>query len=177
MSKVALLYSSHNGQTLKIAQAIQKQINGGCCELFDLHQKPQLSLEHYNMVIIGAAIRYGHFDASLYRFIKDNQQHLSTMPSAFFGVNLTARKPGKDIPEGNAYIQTFLKKSSWQPKLVDVFAGALNYSQYNWWQTLLIQMIMKMTGGSTDSSRDIEFTNWQRVQSFAANCLQMDKTT
>ncbi len=32
-----------------------------------------------------------------------------------------------------------------QPKQCGVFAGALRYSLYTWWQTLIIQLIMWMT--------------------------------
>ncbi|MNG25576.1 Protoporphyrinogen IX dehydrogenase [menaquinone] [compost metagenome] len=48
-----------------------------------------------------------------------------------------------------------------------MFAGALRYSRYNWWQTRIIQLIMMITGGSTDTSQDIEFTDWEKVRAFA----------
>ena len=61
----------------------------------------------------------------------------------------------------------FDQLSQWHPRLKGVFAGALLYSRYNWWQTLLIQLIMKMTGGSTDKSKDIELTDWSKVEAFS----------
>ena len=45
---------------------------------------------------------------------------------------------------------------------------------YNWWQTRIIQLIMKITGGSTDTSKDIEFTDWERVRSFAREFWSKD---
>ena len=88
--------------------------------------------------------------------------------AAFFCVNLTARKEdqGKDTPEGSAYIRTFLKKSPWQPTLIGVFAGALRYPKYRWIDKVMIRLIMKMTGGETDTSKDIEYTNWKKVSLF-----------
>jgi len=41
-------------------------------------------------------------------------------------------------------------------KTASCICGALLYSKYNWWQTLIIQLIMKITGGSTDKAQDIE---------------------
>ncbi len=64
-------------------------------------------------------------------------------------------------------MKKFLRLSPWKPKTLGVFAGALRYSRYNWWQTRLIQLIMMITGGSTDTSQDIEFTDWEKVRAFA----------
>ncbi len=68
------------------------------------------------------------------------------MPSAFFAVNLTARKPEKRSPQTNAYTRKFLLSSPWQPKQCAVFAGALRYPRYRWFDRVMIRFIMKMTG-------------------------------
>lgn len=89
------------------------------------------------------------------------------MPSAFFGVNLTARKKGKDTPETNVYVRKFLAKTPWRPTITSVFAGALCYPQYNWFDRIMIQFIMKITGGETNINKEIEYTDWQKVEYFA----------
>ena len=70
------------------------------------------------------------------------------------------------------FIINIFKNYDFKPKLSQVFAGALYYSKYNLVQKLLLKFIMKITGGSTDTTRDIEFTNWQSVDNFA---LQLKK--
>ena len=101
------------------------------------------------------------------QFVNSHKAQLDKLPNAFFLVCLTARKPEKSVPSNNTYMLKFDRLSSWQPNLKAVFAGALLYSRYNWWQTLLIQLIMKMTGGSTDKSQDIELTDWEKVDAFS----------
>jgi len=88
----------------------------------------------------------------------------------FVSVNLTARKPDKQSPETNAYTRKFLAASQqlgWQPALCEVVAGALRYPRYNWLDKRLIQLIMRMTGGETDTRREVEYTDWEQVRRLA----------
>lgn len=167
MGKLLVLYSSRNGQTTKIIDAMRDELTGYEVETADLHTLPKKNLSKYDKVLIGASVRYGHFHDSLYTFIHTHSEQLEVADSAFFCVCLTARKPEKADPRNNAYVRKFLAKSPWRPRTMGVFAGALKYSEYNWWQTRIIQLIMKMTGGSTDTSRDLEFTDWDKVKDFA----------
>lgn len=162
-----ILYSTREGQTSKIANFLADKLGVEECELVDLHQVNNIDLSQYEKVIIGASIRYGHFNKKLYHFIQKNLQQLEQSKATFYGVNLTARKEGKDTPEGSSYIQTFLKKSPWTPSLVGVFAGALYYPRYRWFDRVMIRFIMTMTGGETDTTKEVEYTNWEKVTQFA----------
>jgi len=96
------------------------------------------------------------------------------MLSAFFGVNVVARKAHKNTPATNPYTKKFLAKISWQPKLTGVFAGALYYPQYNFFDRLAIRLIMWIGKGDTDTSKPIiEFTNWQKVNQFSEQFLKL----
>ncbi|WCP67098.1 menaquinone-dependent protoporphyrinogen IX dehydrogenase [Vibrio tubiashii] len=169
MAKALFLYSSREGQTKKIFSHIQTELPEYDCELLDLHAIDTVDFSQYERVLIGASIRYGHLNKKLYQFIERNLSSLQQSKVAFFCVNLTARKEdqGKDTPEGSAYIKTFLKKSPWQPQLIGVFAGALYYPRYNWFDRTMIKFIMSMTGGETDTSKEVEYTNWEKVTLFA----------
>ncbi|WP_411993607.1 menaquinone-dependent protoporphyrinogen IX dehydrogenase [Agarivorans sp. DSG3-1] len=168
--KLLVLYSSCEGQTLKIAKHIvAKQADTiESADYFNIEEgKQTLQLEGYDKVLIGASIRYGKFRPQLFALLSEYQQQLAKLPVAFFGVCLTARKPEKSTPETSVYMKKLNQTAAWTPKLQAVFAGALLYSRYTWWQALLIQLIMKMTGGSTDKSQDIELTDWNKVDEFA----------
>lgn len=175
MAKALFLYSTREGQTKKIFQHIDGQLSGYDCDFVDLHTIDDIDIEKYERVLVGASIRYGHLNKKLYQFIERNLKALQTSKAAFFCVNLTARKEdqGKDTPEGSAYIKTFLKKSPWQPELIGVFAGALYYPRYNWFDRTMIKFIMSMTGGETDTSKEVEYTNWEKVTLFANKFKKM----
>ena len=163
--RTLVLYSSVEGQTLKIINHITHSLDDQVT-LLDMNLNPNIDFTQFDKILIGASIRYGNLRKNVIEFINANKNQIDTLPNAFFLVCLTARKAEKSEPDNNAYMLKFDKLSTWQPRLKGVFAGALLYSRYNWWQTLLIQFIMKMTGGSTDKSQDIELTDWARVDVF-----------
>ena len=136
---------------------------GGENTLVNIDQYVKIDFSQYDRVLIGASIRYGKLCRNMLDFINNHKIQLDLLPNAFFLVCLTARKPEKATPENNLYMAKFERLSRWQPRLKGVFAGALLYSRYNWWQTLIIQLIMKITGGSTDKDKDIELTDWSKV--------------
>lgn len=174
MSIIALIYSTHDGQTLKICQRMAQRMaqSGQETKLMSLAEADAINCSDYSQVIIGASIRYGHLNKALYQFINKHQAQLEQVKNGFFCVNLTARKPEKNTPQTNAYMKKFLSLSPWQPNNLAVFAGALLYSRYGFFDKFMIRLIMKITGGETDTSKDIEYTDWQRVDEFADSLLE-----
>lgn len=175
--KTLVLYSSHDGQTKAIASSIASTLSETLeCDVLDLAISMDINLADYQSVVIGASVRYGHFQRSLYKFTKQNVAQLNTMPSAFFAVNLTARKPEKRTPQTNAYTRKFLLATPWLPKQCAVFAGALRYPRYGWLDKAMIKLIMKMTGGETDTSKEVEYTDWQDVTRFAKDFVRLSSS-
>ncbi|GAA4652337.1 menaquinone-dependent protoporphyrinogen IX dehydrogenase [Kistimonas scapharcae] len=174
MSEHLLLYASHDGQTKKIAQAIAAELSqqGLIVQCQSINENAVVNLNHYNSVLIGSPIRYGHHLPEVFDFIRQHESFLNTHTSGFFSVNLTARKPEKNRPETNPYLQKFLSKITWKPGFTGVMAGSLLYSRYRWFDRVMIQLIMKMTGGNTDASKDIEYTDWTAVRQFAQDYAQ-----
>lgn len=169
MKKALLLYFSTEGQTLKILRYIENELASSYeFDCLDLRDMPEVNFKDYDKVLIGASVRYGGFNKTLYKFIEQNLSELESCKAAFFGVNLTARKPGKDTVEGSVYMTKFMEISAWKPQLLEVFAGALYYPRYRFYDRLMIQLIMKITGGETDTSKEVEYTNWERVRLFSA---------
>lgn len=54
-----------------------------------------------------------------------------------------------------------------------MFAGALRYPRYRWYDRFMIRLIMKMTDGETDVSKEVVYTDWQQVGRFAREIAQM----
>lgn len=113
--KALILYSSRDGQTRSIASYIANKLQDTLrCDVIDLLQADNIDLTQYQQVLIGASVRYGHFHPTLGKFVKRHAEQLNRMPSAFFSVNLTARKADKRSPQTNAYTRKFLLASPWQ---------------------------------------------------------------
>ena len=50
---------------------------------------------------------------------------------------------------------------------MEVFAGKVDYPNYNFFNKLVIKFIMLITKGPTDTSQAYEFTDWEKVKKFS----------
>tara|TARA_B100000674_G_scaffold98537_1_gene71312 strand:- start:90 stop:602 length:513 start_codon:yes stop_codon:yes gene_type:complete len=163
-----IIYSSTDGHTKIICEKIRNNLkNSNNAKLVSLDQAIDLDLSKFNKIIIGASIRYGRHSSDLYKFIKFNKNILEQKKTAFFSVNVVARKIEKSNPETNPYIKKFLKISNWKPGKVAVFAGKVDYPNYRFFDKYIIKLIMFITKGPTDTTQSYEFTNWSKVDDFA----------
>ena len=59
-----------------------------------------------------------------------------------------------------------------------VIAGALRYPRYRWYDRFMIKLIMKMSGGETDTRKEVVYTDWEQVANFAREIAHLtDKPT
>ena len=175
MARTLLLYHGIYGHTRKISEAIAAGVarHGGEIDVVPITEAARVTPEHYDAIVLGAAIRNGKHNPVVLDFIRDRQALLDAKPSAFFSVNLVARKPIKNTPETNPYVKKFIERSPWKPKLVGVFAGNLDYQRYGFMDRHIIRFIMRLTGGPTDLSTRIEYTDWDEVERFAGRVAQL----
>lgn len=166
-----IIYSTIDGQTLEICRKIKTLAEqaGEQVSLVTLEQAEALSLVDFDKVLIGASIRYGKHRPELYQFVNRNHAVLSAKINGFFTVNVVARKPLKNTPETNPYMQKFLKLSLWQPQQLAVFAGKIDYPKYGLFDRTMIRFIMWMTKGPTDLKGTFEFTDWGKVEAFGSH--------
>ena len=168
MAVSLIIYSSTDGHTKVICEKIKSYYGDkNNIKLISLKDASNFKLSEYENIIIGASIRYGKHSKDLYNFIKTNKEILEQKKSAFFSVNVVARKLEKSTPDTNPYIKKFLKISNWKPKKIGVFAGKLDYPNYGFFDKYAIKLIMFLTNGPTDTSQSYEFTDWSKVDEFA----------
>jgi menaquinone-dependent protoporphyrinogen oxidase len=165
MHQNLIIYSSTDGQTIKICKRIMSII--GDCKIVSIDEAKNENLSKYGKVVVGASIRYGKHKPELYDYISENCDHLIDTNASFFSVNVVARKPEKNTPLTNPYVQKFLSISKWHPSLIGVFAGKIDYPRYGVLDKFMIRLIMWITKGPTDTKNVYEFTNWDDVDSFA----------
>lgn len=167
MKKKLILYSTTDGQTLKICERI-KTIVSSEIDIVSLDNIESIKLDLYDLVILGASIRYGKHKLEVSNFVLNNKEVLESKKTAFFSVNAVARKENKNTPETNPYILKFLKQTNWKPDYVEVFAGKINYPKYNLIDKYIIRFIMWITKGPTNIKNVYEFTDWSKVDHFAS---------
>lgn len=168
MNNSLIIYSSTDGHTKKICEyilsIIEQKYNTKLISINSVHCE---ILEKYDLIIIGASIRYGKHKPEIYNFIEQQKLLLNSKITAFFSVNVVARKKDKNDINNNPYIQKFLSSTSWRPNYLDVFAGKIVYSKYKLVDKIMILFIMWLTKGPTDTSMTHEFTDWSKIKNFS----------
>ena len=166
MFKTLIIYSTTDGQTIKICNKLAKDSFNNNVKLCSLKDAVEEDLNNYSKIIIGASIRYGKHNPGVLEFVKSNINILNKVKTAFFSVNVVARKKKKGTPSTNPYVIKFIKKTKWQPTEIGVFAGKVDYPSYRFFDKYIIRFIMWLTKGPTDISKSYEFTNWDEVIKF-----------
>lgn len=177
MAKILILYSTVDGQTRRICERMQAVIESlGQRVVLASFADPCLpDAANFDKIVIGASIRYGKHRQSVLDFVATNRQLLDSRPSAFFSVNIVARKAEKSRSETNPYVRKFLALTDWRPTRTAVFAGRLDYPRYRLFDRQMIRLIMWITKGPTDPSTVIEYTDWNEVESFAREIGAMQR--
>jgi menaquinone-dependent protoporphyrinogen oxidase len=170
--KVLMLCSSTDGQTRRICERLTAQLRGvgDDVALLAIEDAQRMSPAGFDLAVVGARIRYGKTHPLVIDWANEHAAQLNAMPSAFFSVNVVARKPGKDRPDSNPYVQAFLRQVRWRPRALDVFAGKIDYPRYGPLDRAVIRFIMALTRGPTQRDAIVEFTDWARVAQFG-QCL------
>ena len=74
----------------------------------------------------------------------------------------------ESMGDARAAAEKFTEQTGWHPARVELVAGALVFTQYNFFTRHLMKLIAKHHGRTElDTSRDYDFTDWDAVERFA----------
>ncbi|RKS92369.1 menaquinone-dependent protoporphyrinogen oxidase [Flavobacterium limicola] len=166
--KLLILYGTTEGQTRKIAYFIEAILHnaGHLVTIADTTDEPP-SPKDYDAILIGSSIHMHKYQSAVKHYIKKHVAHLNQMSSAFFSVSLAAASGLEDEQREVQKITTdFLEQTGWKPLMISQIAGALKYTEYDYFKRIMMKMISKKEGGATDTSQDYEYTNWDEVTKF-----------
>jgi len=170
MAQILIAYATKNGQTLKIADFIGNELMkmGHRVDFYNCEQKYDADPGQYHAVIVGGPVRFSSLPKPLEKWVRNHCAHLQARPTVFFSVCLgILQKENERVQnEERQIVENFFAKTHWHPVDWTIFAGALKYSQYNWFLKRLMHWISKKAGRTTDMSIDYEYTHWADVQAF-----------
>jgi len=175
MTTVLVVYATHDGQTRKIAERIASVLRSRrhLVELLDAEHAPQdLDLSRFQAVFIGSPIRAQGYLRSVVRFVQSHRSALDRLPTLFFSVGLAVVSKVHDgIAQTMQIVERLVAETGWRPHRVELVAGALPYTRYNFLVRFVMRWISRKEGGDTDTSRDYEYTDWNAVDRFAIEFL------
>jgi menaquinone-dependent protoporphyrinogen oxidase len=172
MTRALIVYGTTEGQTAKIAHHIAhagRRLGHGVDVANATEIEASAPLDRYSAALVGASLHEGRYQREVARFVDLHKRWLHDRRlSGFFSVSLgAASSHPEEVADVLRMMEAFGVVHGWLPDMTASFAGALKYTQYNWLKRALMRHVAKNEGGSTDTSRDHEYTNWRQVDGFA----------
>lgn len=170
MSRILIVYGTTEGHTRKIAEHMGATLREAGHDAVVTEAQDEgkgVHFAQYDGVVVAGSLHQGRHQRLLTEFVRSNAPILNLMPGAFVSSSLTAViEDDKHWSEANRCIDEFLIETGWNPMARTPVAGALLYTQYDWLKRMLLRSISKKEGGDTDTTRDYEYTDWNRLDKF-----------
>ena len=175
MKSILVVYATTDGHARKVAEYVAAAFNrmGREVDLIEAASPAAASVAPiYSAVVIAGSVHLGSHQAALQDFVKRNAVWLNAGPAAFLSVSLAAALDDEaSRADCRACAQKFLDETGLVPGIVLPVAGALPYTQLDWFRRFAVKMVMKRHGGNTDTSQDFEYTDWGALNRFATEFL------
>jgi menaquinone-dependent protoporphyrinogen oxidase len=117
--RIAIIYATTEGQTLKLARRAAELCDaaGHEVELLDAVQvAPTLVMDPYQAAILLSSVHVSHYQAAMSTFLNDYKDELAAIPNAFVSVSLSAASSDADDVEGLREItDDFYKQTGFTP--------------------------------------------------------------
>jgi menaquinone-dependent protoporphyrinogen oxidase len=167
LSHVLIVYATHQGHTLRVAQRVADAVRaaGHAATVTRVEDAPDVA--GFDAAIVGAPVHMGHFSPQVVAYAKAQAAELRRRPSGFFSISLTAAQDGGASREAiDRYLRSFQADTDWRPDVIASFAGALPYTRFGLVHRALMRQIAAKGGLDTDDRHDHVYTDWDAVGGF-----------
>jgi menaquinone-dependent protoporphyrinogen oxidase len=171
--RVLIVYASSEGQTRKIAEYVAVQFQKGGCAT-DVHDSASslrgIDVDAFDAILLAGSVHNHAHQASIVGFATAFAPVLNAIPSAFLSVSLSAAMKGGER-DAKGYVDAFVRETGWHPTDVLMVAGALRYSEYDYFRQQVVKTIVHEKGNQFDAEADHEFTDWREIDRFTKSVL------
>jgi menaquinone-dependent protoporphyrinogen oxidase len=174
--RILVIYATVEGQTREIAGHIERYLKDNQNEavMIDATHPPEsLSIDGIDGVICAGPVHVGTFPAPLRRYVQQHSRELMSRPGVFVSVSLTAAgDEAGEWEELNEITANFSEETGWWPVSVHHAAGALKYTEYDFFRKWMLKRIADKHDAPTDTKHDYEFTDWGALDMFIDGFLK-----
>ena len=167
---VLVVYASKHGHTGKIATRMAEALGAEGLEVDQRSVADAGGADpvDYGGVVVAGSLHAGKHQGELADWARHHRSALESRPSVFISVSLTA---ADDTDEARSATQEcideFIEDTGWNPTRSAAVAGALQYREYDVFTRVMMRLIARRHGQSTDTSHDYDYTDWERVDRLA----------
>ncbi|HKP30787.1 MAG TPA: flavodoxin domain-containing protein [Gemmatimonadales bacterium] len=173
MPRLLVVYGTTDGQTGKVTDFLAAEWSrlGARVDRFEAEAAPA-DLSGYDGVIVAASVHAGGYQQPVIGWVQSHAAILGAMPSAFISVSLGILQKDPAVRRDlDGILGRFVRESRWHPGMVKEVAGALKYREYGWLKRRVMRYMAAKAGGSTDTSRNHEYTDWADLRRWAGAFL------
>jgi menaquinone-dependent protoporphyrinogen oxidase len=173
MRKLLILYGTTEGQTRKIAEHLADKARAldYTCELYDAATVPaNINPSQFDRVIVAASVHAERHQPAVAEFVRWHLHALERTQSAFFSVSLSAAGDAEERYDAWEYTRRFLSDVDWHPAQVHIVAGALRFSEQNYFKRWAMRRLAK--DRHADRKNDCEYTDWSELNLFLKDFLE-----
>jgi menaquinone-dependent protoporphyrinogen oxidase len=130
-------------------------------------EAPDVRLTAYDAVLLAGSLHVGRYQPALVAFARSHAGELNAKAAGFISVSLAAAGESPDDWKGlEQCVDAFAHETGWTPSAVHHAAGAIRYSQYDFFKRLAIKHIAARRGRKTVTSQDYDLTDYDALRAF-----------
>lgn len=172
MCDIPVFYATTDGQTRRIAEVLAGHLReaGLDSKAIDItsDRAASFSWARTRAAILAASVHGGSHQREAESFVRAHLLEFNERPTVFVSVSLAiCSAVPRDVEAARATADRFPVQLGWRADRVVCVAGRLAYTQYGLLKRFLMSRIAARSGGSTDTSRDHELTDWSQVRAIA----------
>lgn len=170
-TRILVVHAGKYGQTRKVAERIAARLreSGAEVAIADVRTAPPTELDGYDAVVIGGAVHQGNHLRALERWMRGRAAAINARPTAVFSVSLSASDVGgPGHTDATNHLDELLTRTGVDADRRTVIAGALAYRRYRPLVRWMMRRLARRKGLPDDTSADVELTDWDAVDRFAA---------
>jgi len=172
---VLIVYGTTEGHTRELAHFIMRTLDaeGRRVAVEEAPRDPPYpDPSVYQAVFLAGSLHQARYQPNLVRFARARQPELAATPSAFISVSLSAAGLDPEDWAGlDECLAQFEHETLWTPAAVHQAAGAIRYSQYDFFKRLALKHIAAKRGQPMVTSRDYDLTDYGALADFCRGFL------
>lgn len=163
--RILVTYATRAGSTVEVAAAIGETLakRGFAVDVKPVKAKP--SLDGYQAVVLGSAIRIGSWLPEMMDYIKQHQPTLGALPTALFSVHMLNTADDETSRTARA-AYTAPARQLLTPAAEAFFAGKMDYARLSFLDRVIAKAVEGTTGASAGDRRD-----WNKIRGWAEGIL------
>jgi menaquinone-dependent protoporphyrinogen oxidase len=162
-----VVYATTEGHTAKIGHFVADLI-ARCGLKVDLYNAADLpkrfTAAGYDRIVVAASLHAGRHQRAIETFVRKHAGVLDRTHAMFLSVSLSAGGEKHERKEALSLAWKFVGETGWKPTVVLSVAGALRFSQYDFFRRWIMTRIARDHGLTPDPGKDMEFTDWAALE-------------